>query len=65
MKKMQELLDKSDDQLESRLPEIDKELFNLRNELKINHKLEKPHLLRALKKERARILTIQTIRKGK
>ena len=63
MIKIEEIREQSDEQLEFRLEEIDREFFNLINELKANHKLEKPHLLKNLKKEKARILTIQTERK--
>jgi large subunit ribosomal protein L29 len=58
-----EIRDQSDEQLEYRLSEIDKELFNLINELKTTHKLEKPHLLKELKKQKAKILTVLNERK--
>lgn len=63
MIKTEEIRQQSDEQLEFRLEEIGREIYNLINELKANHKLEKPHLLRSLRKEKARILTIQTERK--
>ena len=37
--------------------ELERDLFALKNELAVSKKLEKPHLLREKKKERARILT--------
>ena len=63
MAKISEIRDQKEDQLEFRLAEIDREHFDLVNELKVTHKLEKPHLLKSLKKEKAQILTILTERK--
>ncbi|HEU64640.1 MAG: 50S ribosomal protein L29 [Candidatus Anoxychlamydiales bacterium] len=63
MTKISEIRDQAEDQLEFRLTEIDREYFDLVNELKISHKLEKPHFLKSLKKEKAQILTILTERK--
>jgi len=39
---------------------LEKEIFALRNELAVQRKLEKPHLLKAKRHERARLLTILT-----
>ena len=63
MAKKLEIRDLSDEQLLFRLSEIDRELFDLINELKTTRKLEKPHLLKSLKKDKARILTILNERK--
>ncbi|NGX34507.1 MAG: 50S ribosomal protein L29 [Candidatus Anoxychlamydiales bacterium] len=63
MENISEIREQAEDQLEFRLTEIDREIFDLVNELKISHKLEKPHLLKSLKKEKAQILTILTERK--
>lgn len=63
MVKMIEIRDQGDEQLNFRINEIDKELFKLINELKTAHKLEKPHLLKTLKKEKAKILTVLNERK--
>ncbi len=52
------LREKTEDELISLYTELDKEIFALRNELKVARKLEKPHLLREKKKTKARILTI-------
>ena len=46
MTNIEEIREQSDEQLEFRLEEIDREIYNLINELKTNHKLEKPHLLK-------------------
>lgn len=63
MVKMIEIRDQSAEQLDYRLAEIDRELFKLINELKTSHKLEKPHMLKQLKKEKAKILTVLEERK--
>lgn len=39
---------------------LQKEIFALRNELAMHRKLEKPHLLKAKRHERARLLTLIT-----
>ena len=59
----QELLDKTDEQLNNLLLDLDKDLFAMKNELAVTRKLEKPHLLKEKKKTKARILTILTQRK--
>ena len=51
-------------EIHNRITELDRDLFGLRNELAINRKLEKPHLLRAKKREKARLLTTLTQMKG-
>jgi ribosomal protein L29 len=63
MTKKNEIIDQTNEHLEYRLSEINRELFDLVNELKAAHKIEKPHLLKLLKKEKARILTVLTQRK--
>ena len=63
MVKMQDLRDQSDEQIILRKEEIKKSIFDLRNELKTVHKLEKPHMMRELKKEKARLLTVLNERK--
>lgn len=51
----------SEKELKERVGELDKEIFQMKNELMLSRKLEKPHLLKAKKKEKARILTRLTI----
>lgn len=48
----------------TRVLELEKEIFALQNERATQRKLEKPHLLKAKRHERARILTMLT-QKGK
>ncbi len=47
-------------EMESSAALLEKEIFALRNELAVQRKLEKPHLLKAKRHERARLLTILT-----
>ncbi len=47
-------------EMESAAASLEKEVFALRNELAMQRKLEKPHLLKAKRHERARLLTILT-----
>jgi len=48
-------------EMKARVTELDRDLFSLRNELAVNRKLEKPHLIRAKKREKARLLTRITL----
>jgi large subunit ribosomal protein L29 len=50
----------SEEQLQAQVVQLDQEIFALRNELAMNRKLEKPHLIKAKRKDKARILTILT-----
>lgn len=56
-KKEKDLKDQSVKELQLSAHNLDREIFNLRNELATQRKLEKPHLIRAKRKERARVLT--------
>ncbi len=58
MTKASNLRDLAVVELEAAVVEVNKELYNLVNEMKRAKKLEKPHLLRLKKKEKARLLTI-------
>lgn len=55
-----ELKDRSIDELKAELKEVDRKLFLMRNELSTQRKLEKPHLLKEMRKNKARILTVVT-----
>ena len=50
----------SPEEMSARVVELDREIFALRNELAMNRKLEKPHLIKAKRREKARILTVMT-----
>lgn len=58
MLKAKELRDQSPEELQALSIDLSKEIFLLRNELKTTRKLEKPHLIRVKKRDRARALTI-------
>ncbi|PIS02597.1 MAG: 50S ribosomal protein L29 [Chlamydiae bacterium CG10_big_fil_rev_8_21_14_0_10_42_34] len=49
-------------EMEAQVHILDRELFQLRNELATQRKLEKPHLIKAKRKEKARILTKLTLK---
>ncbi len=58
MTKAKEYRDQSLEELEALLLDLRKELFSLRNELRVNKKLDHPHKLAEGRKDIARILTI-------
>jgi len=58
MTKASNLRDMTVPELEVALADLGKELYALVNEGKRTKKLEKPHLIRQKKKEKARLLTI-------
>lgn len=58
MTKAKDLRDKSVEELEASYNDTRKELFHLRNGMQRDKKSEKPHLVRLMKKEIARLLTI-------
>lgn len=58
--KKKELRDQSAAELLMLSRDLEREVFELRNELSLNRKLEKPHLLKAKRREKARVLTILT-----
>jgi large subunit ribosomal protein L29 len=47
-------------ELQAMSESLGREVFDLRNTLSMQRKLEKPHLLKAKRKERARVLTLLT-----
>lgn len=50
----------SEREMEVKSLDLEKEIFALRNELALQRKLEKFHLLKAKRHERARLLTLLT-----
>lgn len=58
MTKASNLRDMAVTDLEAALVDLNKDLFALVNDKKRTKKLEKPHLIREKKKQRARMLTI-------
>ena len=57
MKKSQRFQDQNVQELNALYHELSKDIFGMRNEKAISRKLDKPHLLREKKKDRARVLT--------
>jgi ribosomal protein L29 len=49
--------DQSIEELKMAHLDLSKSIFRLKNELKTAHKLEKPHRIRQMKQDRARVLT--------
>lgn len=47
-------------ELEEKSLTLGREIFELKNQLSIQRRLEKPHMLKAAKKQRARVLTMIT-----
>ena len=64
MLKAKELKDQSTEELNALELDLSREIFELKNELKTARKLEKPHLLKEKRKDRARILTILSQKKA-
>lgn len=54
------MADLSVEELKQRTVDLGKEIFSLRCTLAVQRKLEKPHLLKAKRKERARAFTFLT-----
>lgn len=48
------------DSMKQQVVELDRGIFALRNELAMNRKLEKPHLIKQKRHEKARLLTAMT-----
>lgn len=62
-KKEKKLPELTLEELQVKYDEKAKELFNLKNEYRLNRQLKKPHLLNQTKKEIARILTYSAQKK--
>lgn len=58
MSKMKEFENQSVEELKAGYNELSKKLFEMRNEISTTHKIEKAHLLRKARRDRARILTV-------
>jgi large subunit ribosomal protein L29 len=58
MANIKEFRDQSQEELKAIYQDLSKELYQLRNEMKVTRKMDKPHLVRIKKKDRARVMTI-------
>jgi large subunit ribosomal protein L29 len=56
--KATELRDKSIEELEATFQDTCRELFHLTNEYQVSKKLEQPHRLKTVRRNKARILTV-------
>lgn len=63
-KKEKEIHEHTVEELVVKHEELSKKLYNLKNEYKINRKIDKPHLFNAYKKDIARVLTAIRISKN-
>lgn len=57
-KKENSLVGLSISELKEKSQALGHEIFELRNQLAMQRRLEKPHMLRAARKEKARVLTL-------
>lgn len=58
MDRMMDFKDQSVEELKALYHDMAKDIFEMKNELKMTRKLDKAHLLRKKKKDRARVLTL-------
>lgn len=58
MQKAKDLRDKAENELMQTLVASSKELYELRNELSMSRKVDKPHRIKELRRDKARILTV-------
>ena len=65
MKSKTDYTDQSAEELKVLYQELCKEIYEYKNELSQTRKLEKPHLFRLKKRERARVLTALAQKGGK
>lgn len=58
MTKAKDLRDQSLEELKALYQDLSKELYQMSNEMRVNRKVDKPHLFRLKKKDRARVMTV-------
>jgi len=56
--KAQEIRDLSEDQIETLIEDLEKEIYELKNELALSRKLEQPHLIKEKRIAKVRAITI-------
>jgi large subunit ribosomal protein L29 len=64
MLKASELLGQTEEELKSLLEELSKQIFQLRNKLRLERKLDQPHLLKEKRRDKARVLSALTNRES-
>ncbi|MCH9630500.1 MAG: hypothetical protein S4CHLAM37_05010 [Chlamydiia bacterium] len=65
MSTMNELINQPEEELRINLEQLSREIYELKSELSVSRKLDKPHELKEKKKSRARILTALNKQKAK
>lgn len=58
MNRMMEFKDQSVEELKALRQDLSKDIFAMKNEISTTRKIDKPHLLRLKKRNRARVLTL-------
>ncbi|NGX46798.1 MAG: 50S ribosomal protein L29 [Chlamydiae bacterium] len=58
MDRMKEFKDQSVEELKALFRDLSKDIFELKNEISMTRKIDKPHLLGEKKRDRARVLTL-------
>lgn len=58
MRKMDQWKDQTVEELKILHKELSRDVFELNNEIMLSRKIDKPHLVRQKKKDRARVLTL-------
>lgn len=58
MDTMKEFKDQSVEELRAIYHDLSRDLFDMKNEISTTRKIEKPHLVRKKKRDRARVLTL-------
>jgi large subunit ribosomal protein L29 len=58
MQRAKQYQDQSVEELKVVYKDLSKEIFDLTNELRIARKIDKPHLLKQKRRDRARVLTV-------
>ena len=61
-KKETELKDQTIAELQISAKDLDREIFKMRNELATQRKLEKPHQMKEMRRNKARILTLVSLK---
>lgn len=58
MDAMKEFKDQSVEELRAIYHDLSRDIFDMKNEISTTRKIEKPHLIRKKKRDRARVLTL-------
>jgi large subunit ribosomal protein L29 len=58
MLEVKDLKNQTLDELRAQIRDLSREIFEIKTEFSITRKLEKPHLLRTKKRDRARLMTV-------